>query len=982
MKISLIANSGIQFIDRKVLLNEDSKIMRVKTDFYLERSDNELRMVLPVFDAEVDAYVDPDTNKPIPEDDIRTYKFKQALQCFEGRWIPLPYFRQGAHEKKLRNGPIGWARLWFGADVNSNFYNIVLGFDTAIENAGDSYIKPTEEDRYDSVFEVADGLDTAPLVQEEWCQEWLKRLIKERGSKVGLRGIFDTNDSEEFQDVHAMYVSLTLFVTLLKGFNKANAFPSVILQDSNDDEQRVIDVDLILDIGNSRSCGILMETSKPQEPVSFSNCSRLELRDLSIPYKKYDEPFEMRCEFIKPDFGDESAAKRLGDADMFNWPSLVRVGSEAVRMSVINSNTTDVSGMSSPKRYLWDDEELRVMPWFLNRNDKDHRPRLALMECFTEKGDICERNTPDSAINATYPRATLMKFVFMELLLHAISQINSYEFRKHHGQDFFRRRLRRIVITSPTAMLLTEKFRMRSYANDAIIALSRMMGTKAIDPNMEVVPNPDYIRPEKIADDIEPEDTRVDWGYDEATCVQLAFLYGEIHERFMNDADLFFNTYAQSRKIVRNIQHGTYFPEQKAVTIASLDIGGGTTDLMICSYQHEQGAPSTVLTPIPEFWEGFNLAGDDILRAIIEKIIIPRMQESLEEYISADASAEVIGVLFGKNHGGQSAHAREIRKHFANQIAVPIAQEMLEYTKNESIPVTKSYSDFFINYHRPQRDVELFIEENFQNAGAGGFKLNQLTWNVDPDKINQVVTDIMKHTLGHLSYIIGQYKCDFLLLAGRPSTLPIIRKILLMYLPVTPERLIPLGDYQIGNWYPYSNAKGILTDPKTCVAVGATVGLVGGQLGQLMGFRLNTQQLRARIKTTANYIGYYDEKRIRLKNQDIVFSPNEDDAEIIFHAPIMFGMRQLNDEKWRATPIYHLNYSNKDTAAELAKLAPFRMVLSRHPKNPELIHRIESVERVDGGQNISPSKFKIKLQTLPEEHGHWLDTGTFLVSQH
>lgn len=983
MGISLIANSGIQFVDKKVLLGEGSKPMRARTDFYLERSEDELRMVLPVFDTNENAYLDPDTNKKIPEDNVRSYKFKQALQCFENRWIPLPYFRQGAFENKLRDGPIGWARLWFGAEVNTDSYNIVLAFDTHIGNGdSDSYLKPEKEDSFNSIFEVATQLETAPLVQEEWCQEWLKNIVKERGKKVGIRGVFDTDtDNPKVQDIHVMYVALTLFLTLLKGLKEAEAFPSITLQDSNDDEKRVIDVDLILDIGNSRSCGILMETSKPQEPVSFSNCSRLELRDLSIPFKKYDEPFEMRSEFAKPDFGDESASKRSGSDRQFFWPSLVRVGPEAIRTSVINSNTRDVSGMSSPKRYLWDDNDQRVMPWSLSKPARDHSPRLALYECFTESGSVCEPNSPDSSTNATYPRSTLMKFVFMEILLHAMSQINSYEFRNHNGQDFFRRRLRRIVITSPTAMLLTEKHRLRQYAKDAILALNLMMGEETVDSSVDVVPNPDYIRPDKIVDNIEPEDINIDWGYDEATCVQLAFLYGEIHEKFMNDGDLYFNTYGHIRKVVNNANTQSYFPDQKTVTIASLDIGGGTTDLMICSYQHEKGANSTVIRPIPEFWEGFNLAGDDILRAIIEKIVIPGIQTDLELHIDSQKAAEAISILFGRNHGGQSAKSRQARKHFANQVAVPIAQEMLDYVKYDSVVVTRSYSDFFINYNSPQRDLEQFIEETFQQLGAKDYKLRKLVLSISPKEINQVIIDIMRPTLKSLGYIIGQYKCDFMLLAGRPSTLPIIRDVLIKSLPVTPDRLISLGDYQIGNWYPYSNAKGVISDPKTCVSVGATIALVGGQLGKLMGFRIDTQHLRSRIKSTAKYIGFYDEQRIRLRNQDIVFVEGTDEAEIIFQAPIMFGMRQLNDEKWRATPIYHLNYASDEEARRLAQLAPFRMILARHSNNPELIQRIESVERVEGGKEVAASSFKIKLQTLPEEHGHWLDTGIFLVAQ-
>ncbi len=40
-----------------------------------------------------------------------------------------------------------------------------------------------------------------------------------------------------------------------------------------------VDVDLVLDIGNSRTCGMLMETSG-DAPVDMNDSYRLELRDL------------------------------------------------------------------------------------------------------------------------------------------------------------------------------------------------------------------------------------------------------------------------------------------------------------------------------------------------------------------------------------------------------------------------------------------------------------------------------------------------------------------------------------------------------------------------------------------------------------------------------------------------------------------------------------------------------------------------------
>lgn len=85
---------------------------------------------------------------------------------------------------------------------------------------------------------------------------------------------------------------------------------------------------------------------------------------------------------------------------------------------------------------------------------------------------------------------------------------------------------------------------------------------------------------------------RKNWGYDEATCNQLAFVYGEIMHRFRGDAGLFFK-YSQVWQ--------DYLKEKKAVRIASIDIGGGTTDVMVCEYSRDPDAHIVVLSPDPPF---------------------------------------------------------------------------------------------------------------------------------------------------------------------------------------------------------------------------------------------------------------------------------------------------------------------------------------------------------------------------------------------
>src|SRR5205085_756690 len=90
-----------------------------------------------------------------------------------------------------------------------------------------------------------------------------------------------------------------------------------------------IDVDLVLDIGNSRTCGVLIETGTSEE-LDFKNASILELRDISRPEFAYQQPFRSHLEFAPAEFGSAFHARAGGGG--FNWPSLVRVGPEALRL--------------------------------------------------------------------------------------------------------------------------------------------------------------------------------------------------------------------------------------------------------------------------------------------------------------------------------------------------------------------------------------------------------------------------------------------------------------------------------------------------------------------------------------------------------------------------------------------------------------------------------------------------------------------------
>ena len=93
---------------------------------------------------------------------------------------------------------------------------------------------------------------------------------------------------------------------------------------------------------------------------------------------------------------------------------------------------------------------------------------------------------------------------------------------------------------------------------------------------------------------------------DEASCSQVAFVYGELRD---------------SRTGVKIFNIITGCRSDSKLTVASLDIGGGTTDLMIGQYERESASNNPNLKQKIIYSDGVNFAGDDILKHLISTLL-------------------------------------------------------------------------------------------------------------------------------------------------------------------------------------------------------------------------------------------------------------------------------------------------------------------------------------------------------------------------
>lgn len=915
--------------------------------------------------------------------DIDTKEIKPAFDYLIGKWLPMPFFEKGQGGQTI-GLPIGWCRVkieFIGTTKveNINRYRFTWAFDTELAKEALSELSPyfyeDEEDskEYGLSNHVDEILNFMSFNQDGFT------AFSDFVSAVLNQGLIVDNHK-----YIAYYIYVINFIRLI------GAAPSVTLH-SNLHE---IPVDFVLDIGNSRTCGVLFEEG------DFTKAVMLELRDLSKPYQTYDSSFDMRLVFRQADFGNDIVLEE----NLFAWPSLVRVGQEAknlVYRSLEEEGLSEqVTNYSSPKRYLWDLEPydgkwefLRTIddPFYIQTNENIYIPKLS--DLFDSAGNYIpegvktESNT-DGKTN--YSRASLMTFVLIEVFNHAITQINSIKFRNKHGKIDCKRVLRSIILTCPTAMPIKEQLKLRQCAMDAYSALGRCIPM----PNVNIIPSVEALK--NNIDEYEDVSKKT-WSFDEATCCQLVYLYAELAERYSGDTNKFFSLKGNLSKNKKD----------RELTIGSVDIGAGTTDVMVCKYT-SKGNGLEKLTPQPLYWDSFYLAGDDILRKIIQNLIIEgeeyhrkdlgnissalfaRLSDMSDDQLLAlpivrrsnvyrqkvddilrasdgelrsslldSLGSSMLRDFFGEDSSMQTYKDRRCRVDFNTQISHPMSQFYLELLRRKRPSKVYSFDEIF-EANKPAQYLLDYFYNHF------GFRFETLSWRFEPDSVAEIVKSTMEPLLKQLSNVFYAYKCDILILAGRPSSLEAITELFIKYVPVSPNHLIRLNDYHVGSWFPFADGRGYAYDQKAIVAVGGMIGYLASTIG-FNGLVLDLSELIKKMQSTAKFIGDYNSKQQTVPVS--LLSPNNGAmTKTLSVFPYFIGCKQFNSPYYQARPLYALfNNSGKKTIT-------INISRSFTENREDLV--IEEVMD-DNGNNVAKESIILRQQSIVDDGKYWLDKGEF-----
>ncbi|MCG8156621.1 virulence factor SrfB [Brenneria goodwinii] len=982
-KITLIQDSGIQFLDFALK-------PELSTDFpnkYVRKSANGPLLRL-IYNEQTDKYLLPSPAGAPPEV-VRpelSIPLGQSLKLLEKIWLPLPFFRFNPPRTFL-GGPDNWARMRILAldtpDQDGNTHRICLAFDTKVYPEGHEYesLAPNANDiKTGGSFALAYHSDElGEFLDLTWVDGWLREVFTQQAArrenrkageiKVALRGF-------EYQ-AH--------YMNLLDMLGNQLSVPEIRIN-AGTLQEPAVNVDLILDVGNSHTCGILVE-DHPDESNGLKQTYELQLRDLSEPHYLYNELFESRVEFAQAKFGKQNFSVESGRDDAFIWPSIVRVGREASRMALLRQGAEGSTGISSPRRYLWD-EESYAPGWRFSQSSEigmANEPLATAMPLtilLNDEGQPLydlplEERLP--VFSPHYSRSSLMTFMLSELLLQALMQMNSAAQRLKMIHATAPRQLRNIILTLPSAMPKPEREIFRRRMHEAIGLVWKSMGWHPCDD--------DFTTPEdKQKSRVPVPKVQIEW--DEATCGQMVYLYNEAQVNFGGRAEDFFASMARPDKELSENE-----PAGKTLRIASIDIGGGTTDLAITQYLLDDGIGNNVkIIPRLLFREGFKVAGDDILLDVIQLYVLPALQAELKTagLVNHD---ELMAKLFGNE--GRIDGQLTLRQQVTLQIFIPIGRAILEvYERFDPLDVSAEIESTFgelLAQHPTPKVLEYINTEVQRELPADGnpFDILQVPLILRLSKLHgEFLSNRMNITqnLRLMSEVVSLYSCDVLLLTGRPSRFPGIQALFRHLQPLPINRMLSLDGYHTNDWYPF-NKRGRIDNPKSTAAVGAMLCLLALDL-RLPGFYFKVGDFQP--YSTVRYLGMMDGNNalttdnvyysdIDLDDPDFELDPND---SFQIRGSLCLGFRQLDNERWPASPLYTLSIVDQELARKVVGDSNLRVRLTvtkgDDQNGPERFEIADAV--LDDGSRVPPQHLRLKLNTLAANGSgathYWIDSGS------
>ena len=424
---------------------------------------------------------------------------------------------------------------------------------------------------------------------------------------------------------------------------------------------------------------------------------------------------------------------------------------------------------------------------------------------------------------------------------------------------------------------------------------------------------------------------------------------------------------------------------------------------MVTTYYEERGR---AIVPVQTFRESFRIAGDDVLKAVIEQVVLPGLERHLAS-CGVAAPRDLLNNRFGGNRANMSEQDKHLRQQFVLGVLQPIGIDLLHAFEGadradeeqvESLTIATLIERGRIAGASPRIEGYVAGEANqlANRADGHAFVLRDVAIDYDFRRIRAAVVGVLDEIFSNIAEVLGHFDCDVVLLAGRPSRLPATVDLMIDKLAVAPDRIVPMHEYRVGAWYPFKTRANVrISDPKTATVVGGMLCALAER--QIVNLTVFTDRLS--LRSTARHLGVM-ERSGKILPENVLFSGEghevrEAEAELVYHAPLRIGYRQLPHRRWTATPLYKLSLGQVASGGGRAAIKlPVTVVLQREAPDEDVdfaevdkFHEgaaRKEERRVGAAQDregLTVTKLMtLSLDTMAADDGYWLDTGILTIN--
>lgn len=719
--------------------------------------------------------------------------------------------------------------------------------------------------------------------------------------------------------------------------------------------QQPIPVSLVLDLGNSRTTALLVEG---RDARVFG--VPLEVRNLGNPLETRSDSIDSRLAFLPSPWDKAGAPVAVGEC--FQWPSVARMGLEALDRALETPHRYQCT-LSGPKRYLWDDRQTDERWHFATKigavapgdGSGEYRPVFGrILKYLPEEsgGLFLREDGPQTPADPRYAPRTMMLFAIVEILCQAYAQINGAVYRTFQGKEASPRVLRHLVLTYPSAMREEERRIYDALVRNAVILASHVLGIRPeLRPNWDAATG--SFEPFLVAD--------------EALAAQMVFVYEEVQGTFSGSMEELVSVYGHD---------GGASPGARTLRVASIDIGGGTSDVMIAEYEDKMPGTGTALSIRKLFQDGVSIAGDEVCRAIVEDVVFTQILQQLPT--AQDRSR--LRHLFGEGDAGHGSTWRTLRARLVPYFWMPIARCFWAVAEGFALPDSvegKLYAvpDLQRIFSLPTVSPAVLLEaDRFLGEQVHGFPgIENLLFKLDPQEVDRAIERVLREPLRRYADILAQFDVDLLVLAGRTASLPCVRAIFTKEMAVPPPRIKSMARYRVGEWYPSKwKDEGYIRDAKSTVTAGAAV-LHLASKNRLPGFLLDTI---AEAEQRPIYGLYQDTEPHIARANELFAGGASTSAPFVYTHGMRIGFRNVDSQEMEGSPLFEIRPANKDVEAALLD----DRVTLQFGRSREGQVQIAKVTSQRGQYSFEPTDFVLALKTATYDR-YWLDTGVFDVDR-